>query len=225
MKETASGGSIRSRIPNYIIFFIGACFVALGIALTSKTELGTSPISSIPYNLSLAFPALTLGNWTILFNILMVLIQLAILRRNANPVEMVMQIVLALVLGYLVDVFVFLTAWIIPESYIARLVLMVAGVIVTALGVYLQLVAEVVMLPGDSLSRTVSGVTGKSFGDTRMILDITMVIISAVICLISFHDLRGVREGTIIAALLTGNTVKVFSKFLGKYFEKYSLKR
>ena len=50
-------------VKRYIIFLIGLFVNSLGVALITKANLGTSPISSIPYVLSLNYP-FTLGNFT-----------------------------------------------------------------------------------------------------------------------------------------------------------------
>lgn len=70
-----------NKFKRYVIFLIGLFINALGVSLITKASLGTSPISSIPYVLSLNFP-FTLGNFTILFSILLILLQLFILRKN-----------------------------------------------------------------------------------------------------------------------------------------------
>ena len=51
-------------LKRYLIFLVGLFVNSLGVSLITKVNLGTSPISSIPYVLSLNFP-FTLGNFTI----------------------------------------------------------------------------------------------------------------------------------------------------------------
>ena len=70
-----------NKIKRYIIFFIGVFINSLGVSVITKADLGTSPISSVPYVLSLNFP-FTLGEFTIAVNMIMVILQLVILRRN-----------------------------------------------------------------------------------------------------------------------------------------------
>ena len=73
-----------NKLKRYIIFLIGLFINSLGVSLITKANLGTSPISSIPYVLSLNFP-LTLGNFTIIFSLLLIFLQLLILRKNFKP--------------------------------------------------------------------------------------------------------------------------------------------
>mgnify|MGYP000099131473 CR=1 FL=1 len=89
------------KLKRYIIFFIGLYINSLGVALITKASLGTSPISSIPYVLSLNFP-FTLGNFTIFFSLFLIFLQLLILRKNFK-LEHVLQIPISILFGYFID--------------------------------------------------------------------------------------------------------------------------
>ena len=69
------------KLERYFIFLVGLFINSLGVSLVTKADLGTSPISSIPYVLSLNIP-LTLGQFTIVFSLLLILLQLFILRKD-----------------------------------------------------------------------------------------------------------------------------------------------
>ena len=69
------------KAKRYLIFLLGLFLSSLGVSLVTKADLGTSPISAIPYVLSLKFP-LTLGQFTIAFSLLLIFLQLLILRRR-----------------------------------------------------------------------------------------------------------------------------------------------
>ena len=64
------------KLKRYLIFLVGLFVNSLGVSLITKANLGTSPISSIPYVLSLNFP-FTLGNFTIFFSIFLIVLQLS----------------------------------------------------------------------------------------------------------------------------------------------------
>ena len=72
-----------NKLKRYVIFLIGLFVNSLGVSLITKASLGTSPISWIPYMLSLSFP-FTLGNFTIFFSVFLILLQFLILRKNFN---------------------------------------------------------------------------------------------------------------------------------------------
>ncbi|MBQ8641706.1 MAG: YitT family protein [Clostridia bacterium] len=199
-------------IRRYLIFAAGLFCNALGVALVTKAALGNTPMSAIPYSLSLILPALTLGWWTILYNIFLTMLQWLLLRRSANKPELLLQVVISFCFGYCIDLCMLCLTWLAPESYLLRLLTLLIGCVVIAYGAFLEVRADVVMLPGDGLARAFSKVTGKEFGSIRVISDIIMSSAAAVLCLIFLRSLAGVREGTVIAAVLVGNLVKLFKK-------------
>lgn len=101
-----------------------------------------------------------------------------------------------------------------PETYILKFFYLIIGCVILALGVFIEVVANVVMLPGECFVKAVSDTYDKDFGKTKVVFDSTMSIMAMIIGIVLFHQLAGVREGTIVAALLVGMVVKVFkSKF------------
>lgn len=208
--------TLRELIQRYAVFALGIVFTTLGITVTTSSMLGTSPISAIPYSLSMAFPALTLGNWTIIFNILLTIAQVCILRKNTKKVEVVLQILATIPFGYVIDFWQMILVDLNPQMYLMRLLVMLLGCAIVAFGVYLQVMGGVIMLPGDVFVRAISKVTQKEFGKVRMISDISMSITAFAIVLIFTHGLSGMREGTIIAAFLVGNIVSFYRKRLTK---------
>lgn len=215
--------TIRELVQRYIIFAIGIIFTALGISVTTASMLGTSPISAIPFSLSVAFSQLTMGNWTIIFNIGLTVAQLCILRRRAKPVELVLQVLATIPFGFVIDLWNYLLADLNPQAYVMRLVVMVLGCCIVAFGVYFQFLGGVIMLPGDAFVRAIARVTEKEFGKVRMISDISMSATAFAIVLIFTHSLSGMREGTIIAAFLVGNIVSFYKKHFTK-LENFALR-
>lgn len=204
----------------YSIFLVGLFFVSLGIALTTKADLGTSPLAAIPYTLSLILPKLTLGNWTILFNFLFIIAQIIILRSRVVKVDIFLQVILTLVFGYCCDFCMWLLTGLDPAGYVQQFIVLLAGCVIMAFGVYLEVLGDVVMLPGDAFAQAVTKVANISFGNVRLISDGTCTAIAAVLCLIFLGGLIGVREGTVVAAMTVGNLVKVYMHFLGGVGQK-----
>ncbi len=212
--------SKKELVKRYALFFLGLLITSFGVAFVTKASLGTSPISAIPYSLSLILPRLTMGNWTIIFSALLILIQIALLKKNSNWIEMGLQLVISVAFGYLIDFSMFLLGSFAPQMYVLKLLSLILGCAVIAFGAYFQVTADVVMLPGDATVRAFVKVTGKEFGTIRVIFDTTLAVTGGVLCLIFLHKLIGVREGTVIAALITGNMVKVFVRLLRPLTEK-----
>ena len=201
-----------NKLKRYLIFLVGLFINALGVSLVTKASLGTSPISSIPYVLSLNFP-FTLGNFTILFSIFLIVLQILILRKNFK-MENILQIPVSIAFGYFIDLTMYLFFWVNPELYIVKLIALFAGCIVLGFGVYLEVVADVVMLPGESFVRAIVQTWNTNFGTTKILFDSSMTIIAGALSIAFFGKLNGVREGTIVAALLVGFIARLFGKHL-----------
>ena len=200
------------KLKRYIVFLIGLFINSLGVSLITKADLGTSPISSIPYVLSLNFP-FTLGQFTIAFSLLLILIQLTILRRNFK-MEHLLQIPISILFGYFIDLTMMLLFFVNPESYISSVAYLLIGCLVLGFGVYTEVLANVAMLPGESFVRAVSSTWKTEFGSTKVAFDVSLTVIAAALSLIFSHRLNGVREGTVIAALLVGFIARLFGRRL-----------
>ena len=190
-----------NKVKRYLIFFIGLFVNSLGVSLITKANLGTSPISSIPYVLSLNF-SFTLGNFTIFFSIFLIFLQLCILRKNFK-LEHLLQIPISILFGYFIDF-----------TYVMKFVYLLIGCLILGFGVYLEVLANVAMLPGESFVRAIVKTWNREFGSTKVMFDVSMAVIAAVLSFVFAYHLDGVREGTIIAALLVGFIARFFGKKL-----------
>ncbi|CVI71213.1 hypothetical protein BN3660_02168 [Eubacteriaceae bacterium CHKCI004] len=200
------------KVKRYIIFLIGLFINSLGVSLITKADLGTSPISSIPYVLSLNFP-MTLGQFTIIFSILLIIIQLFILRKNFKA-EHLLQIPISILFGYFIDLTMVLLGFVHPEAYGLKIIYLLIGCVILGFGVYMEVLANVAMLPGESFVRAVSTTWNTNFGNTKVAFDVSLTVIAAALSFLFVHRLEGVREGTIIAALLVGFTARLFGRYL-----------
>ena len=199
-------------LKRYLIFLVGLFVNSLGVSLITKANLGTSPISSIPYILSLNFP-FTLGNFTIFFSIFLIVLQLIILRKNFK-LEHILQIPVSIIFGYFIDLTMILFSWVNPEAYIMKIVYLLIGCLILGVGLYMEVLADVVMLPGESFVRAIVLTWKTNFGTTKICFDVSMSVIAAVLSFIFAGSLAGVREGTVIAALLVGFIARLIGKKL-----------
>lgn len=200
------------KLKRCLIFLVGLFVNSLGVSLITKANLGTSPISSIPYVLSLNFP-FTLGNFTIFFSIFLIVLQLIILRKNFK-LEHILQIPVSIIFGYFIDLTMILFSWVNPEAYIMKIVYLLIGCLILGVGVYMEVLADVVMLPGESFVRAIVLTWKTNFGTTKICFDVSMSVIAAVLSFVFAGRLDGVREGTVIAALLVGFIARLIGKKL-----------
>ena len=144
-----------NKLKRYIIFLIGLFINSLGVSLITKASLGTSPISSIPYVLSLNFP-FTLGNFTIVFSVLLIVLQILILRNNFK-MENLLQLPVSVVFGYFIDLTMIMLTFVNPDTYVMKVIDLLIGCLILGFGVYMEVLANVVMLPGESFVRAEIG--------------------------------------------------------------------
>ena len=101
---------------------------------------------------------------------------------------------------------------IVPQNYLHSLICLLLGCLILGFGVYLEVLANVVMLPGESFVRAVSQTWQTEFGTTKVSFDVSMTVIATALSFIFFFTLSGVREGTIIAAILVGFISRLFGR-------------
>lgn len=202
----------KELVKRYAVFLIGLYSNSLGISFITKASLGTSPISSIPYVLSLGFVP-TLGQFTVAFNLLLTLLQILILGKRFKKSSL-LQIPVTIVFGCFIDWSMALLFWVEPEAYVMNILYMAIGCLILGFGVHLEVAADVVMLPGEALVKAITLRFHTDFGITKVCSDASMAGSAVVISLFLFQQLRGVREGTIIAALAVGFIAKAFGKVM-----------
>lgn len=200
----------ENMVRRYIILLTGLIINGLGVALITKASIGTSPISSVPYVLSLNFVP-TIGVFTIIFNVLLVAAQICILRKKF-PVSDLLQLPVTFLFSLFIDLFMILLSGINPGSYIEKILWLSAGCIILGFGVYTEVAANVVMLPGEAFVRAVTTKLSVEFGKMKVIFDVSCTASAALISLILTGTIEGVREGTLIAALFLGTFVRICRK-------------
>lgn len=196
----------------------------MGVALSAKAGLGTSPVASVPYSVSLVCHGLTFGWWLNILSIVQILVQLILLRKNCNMSEILIQTVLAFVYGYLTDFSCSLLSWIHADTYFVKFILMLLSCLVLGLGIWIQLKGGVAMLPGEAMNRAISKVTGKRYENIKITFDVAYIVLAALICLVFVGKLKGVREGSIIAAVLIGNIIKMYNSAFNRIIKRSSVK-
>lgn len=205
-------------LKRYMLLMIGLFINSFGVSFVTKANLGTSPISSIPYTLSLGFQP-TFGMFTLYMSILLIVIQVILLRKNF-PKQYLLQIPVSFVFSWFIDVTMNLLDFMVPPTYLMKLIFLLAGCTILGIGVYLEMVADVVMLPGESFVKAVSVTFHKDFGKTKVAFDTSMTIIAGVIGFVLFQKLAGVREGTIIASMLVGLIARFLNRKI-KFVEEF----
>ncbi len=204
--------NITKTIKQYSLFLIGLFIASMGVAFSTKAGLGTSPVASVPYSVSLVSNLFSFGGWLNVLSVIQIAVQIALLRRKCKPVEIIIQTVLAFVYGYLTNLSCRLIRDIPVRNYLEQLLYLAISCFVLAFGIWLQFKGGVAMLPGEAMNRAISQVTGRRYENIKILFDIVYIVLSAVICLVFLGELKGVREGSIIAAVAVGLIIKLYNK-------------
>ncbi|WP_296866568.1 YitT family protein [uncultured Methanobrevibacter sp.] len=206
------------KINRYIIYLISLFIISLGASLSIKANLGTSPLICLPYVCSL-ITNLSVGIVIFLFTILFIVIQIALLGKGFEK-RQYLQLVIGFIFSFFVDFSLMIVNFINPIGYINQFLLLLFSCLVVAFGVLLEIQTEVVYLPADGVIVAISKVLKKDFPKVKPFVDTSMVIIAAVLSIVFLGYLAGVREGTIISALIIGPIVKILKKYFDPYVSR-----
>lgn len=207
-------------VERYLLFIFGLFIASMGVAFSTKAGLGTSPVASVPYSVSLVLTKISFGMWLNVLSVIQIVIQIILLRRKCKPLEIIIQTILAFAYGYLTNFSCFLIKPLEMHNYLERFLCMLLGCLILAFGLWVQYMGRVAMLPGEAMNRAISTVTGYKYENIKIVFDLLYIFISAIICLIFLRELKGVREGSIIAAVLVGLLIKLFNRIFNKFVKK-----
>ena len=197
-------------LRRYLVFSISLFIIALGISLITRSDLGTSPITSVPYVASLNTPV-SLGTYFFLFTIILICMQMLLLGKKGimeRKVELLMQFPVAFVLSVFTDFGMWFTAGYIPEAYYVKIISLIIGCIVLALGICLEVTTDVTMISAEYTIQFATIRFKKDFGAIKIGFDVSLVLFAILCSWLLSGKIEGVREGTIIAALITGPFVR-----------------
>lgn len=212
-KELFTRANVIEYSGRTLLLCVGLFIMSIGVALSIQANLGTSPISSVPTVFHYIVPNLSVGVTTIIVNTLIVLLQVVLLRRQFRVIQL-LQIPVSVVFGLLCDLSLdCIVGGVAPSAYWQQWLVCVAGIVLVAAGVSLEVAANVVTLAGEGLALTMSRLFPKvKFGYMKVICDCSLMIIAVALSLIFLHGLEGVREGTVAAAVFVGLIAKLFSR-------------
>lgn len=205
---------ISHPIRRLILLCIGLILMAFGVAFSIKAALGTSPISSVPY-VTAAISGLSVGITTIIINSLFILIQIVILRRKYEWFQL-LQLPAVILFGTAIDAAGKTIQWISLSNYFQQWLFCAVGIFLVALGVSMEVTANLITTPGEGTVLAVCKVAPIKFSNMKVIFDVTLVCVAVVLSLLFLGHLDGVREGTVAAAICVGLVTKQINKPMKK---------
>ncbi len=198
-----------------ILAYVAGIFIlAMGVAFSVNSQLGVSPVSSLPYVMSL-ITGITMGTTTILVYLLFVLIQILVLRRDFQWISLA-QLLFSVLFGYFIDFTRFLLGDFRFPTYAGQLAMLGISIVLISIGVVLYVNANIINMPMEAMTAAVRDkiLTRLTFSDVKILLDTTVVVISVLFSLMFLGGVQGVREGTVLSALLIGQVMKRIHRFI-----------
>lgn len=198
----------------HILLLISLFIMTLGVALCVRSDLGSSVISTIPFVMSLAgdsslAPALTIGEYTYYMNFILVGLQILVLRKRFEAVQL-FQLLIGFFFGFLLDINMWLTSMLVCQSLMLKVIVQLVGCIVLAIGILFEIRCGSVTMPGEGFPVALSRTLGIPFPKTKIAVDVSLVIIAVILGYVYFGRWlwNVVGIGTLMAMILVGGTVR-----------------
>ena len=240
----------NKKITGYLIRYgiatIGLALVAIGVALSIKSQLGTAPISCPPYVLSLIPGTIfSVGEYTIMMHLCFIVLQILLLRKNFK-LEYLMQLIPTFLFGYMCDFFIWTFEGLTVTTFGGKIGILLVSCVITAMGISIEVMSKAWMLAGEMMVQALATVSKMKFNNMKVIFDVACVLISSLMAWFLFHNIFGASAdtnvmnnllaradsvaiglGTLISAVFTGLIMKgtdplckrIFGKAINKSLE------
>lgn len=201
-----------------VIYIIGLFFMAMGVAFAVNSDLGVSPVTSLPYVVSL-ISGTALSTCVIIVYGTYILLQILILRKEFRIINLT-QIIFSSIFGYFTD----FTKWLLGDfalpTYAGQLAMLAISIVMVAFGVFLYLEVDLVSMPMEGLTQAIAKKLNKPFHNVKVVVDCASVVIGITLSFVFLHGLFGIREGTVITAIVVGKIMGLFKKPLQPVIQK-----
>lgn len=217
-----------------LLWLMGVVFVALGVAVCSKADLGVSMIAAPAFvvheALASLFPGLTVGITEYLIQGLLLLLLCAVIRRFRF--RYLLAFAVSVVYGYTLDLFLWLLAPVNVDAVWLRWVLLLAGDGITAFGVAcffgtylpLQVYELFVAEAADRFRFEISRV--------KWAFDLSLLAVSVCLALVLFGDIgtfdwssaagasfHSIGLGTLVTTAINSPIIRLFSRLIDRVFD------
>ena len=216
---------VKGLLRRILVYVVGLFIMAFGVSLSLKSNLGVSPVNSLPNEISLVANSfginLSLGNAVIIIFSCYVLVQILIKRRRFPLIDLT-QVVFSVIFGYFTNFTGMLTN---ASSYLTslplRLLFMAVSMVFIAFGVSIYMNAKLVNMPMEGMTLAISEQLGKPFARVKVVVDCSTVILALGLSLVFLHGIEGVGVGTVLAAVCVGLLVKPIQKLVSPALNRF----
>lgn len=205
----------------HLLLLLSMFFMTFGVALCVRSNLGSGVISSIPMSFTLAgeaglAPGWTIGGYTNIMNIILVMAQVVVLRRRFEPIQF-FQLLIGFIFGMFLDINMWLTSFFPYSTLAAQIIAQLVGATVLGCAVAAEIRCGSVTMPGEGIQVAIACVTGKPFPVIKITVDTILVVLAVIsgFCFFGTWPCTVVGPGTLFAMFYVGYVVKLVNPHLG----------
>lgn len=202
--------TIRGELSLLLVIVINS----LGVVLMLHSGSGISAISSVPYAFADVLPVITLGEWTEVFQVALVL-SLMILNKRFVPVYL-FSFVVGSAFSAMIDVH---ELWIkqLPQSLTLDIIYFIVSYLVICFGVALANRCQLPIIPTDLFPRELSAITGWKYAHIKISFDVICLAVTAAMTFIFLGRVDGLGFGTVLAAFTMGKVIGAIGEYIDRH--------
>ena len=211
------------QLRRVLFYLIGQIILATGLTLSTKVNLGVSPILSIAYCASV-ITGRAIGDTSLIVYIICIIAEIVLhARQDMQPEQRkkvfildLLQLPLSLVFTRVMNLF----ARFIPTpsgTLFLRIPLLILAIVCVGVGAAMTLDMRLIANPADGIVQVISDVSGMKLGLTKNIVDISCVILTAIASFTLAHRIIGIHVGTLLAMFGTGRVIALFNRIMEKH--------
>ena len=208
----------RQFVYRILLYALGLLFLAFSVAFAINSDLGISPVNSLPYAISLVSGA-KLSACVICVFSFYILLQIVLLRKDFKWYN-IFQLAFSTLFGYFTD----FAKWVLGDfclpTYAGRLGMLFISIVLISIGISLYVDTKLIPMPSEGLTMAFSDFFHIRFHNMKIIQDCVTVSLAVALSFLFLHRLAGVREGTVISALLVGKGIALMQKWIRPLVER-----
>ena len=198
-----------------LALLIAVIINSFSVVLMLYSGSGISAISSVPFAFSEAFPRLTLGTWTYIFQALLIasLMQL----RKKFVASYMFSFVVGFVFSQFLDLFE-LYIGLLPTDFSWRVLYFVISYVLICIGIALSNRCGLPIIPTDLFPRELSNIIKVAYSKIKITFDVTCLAITAGLTFLLLGYVDGLGIGTVLAAFTMGKGIAIAGNYLDEHF-------
>lgn len=211
-------------LARVFIYVIGLLILAFGVAFSVNSNLGVSPVNSLPYVISLIVEK-KLGTCVTVVFISYILLQILILRKDFQWFNLA-QILCSTLFGKFVDFAKMVVGDFAIPTYAGQLTMLGISIVLIAIGISAYMGVKLINMPMEGLTAAIASKLPKAkFHNVKVVVDCVAVGTGISLSFVFLGGLFGIREGTVISAMAIGKVIPYVNKVTLPIIQKFCFEK